>query len=445
MAISVDLRNGKQRQSVTNGEVHNWYRFVLSYPDHLIGEMKDRFGIGPEDTVLDPFCGTGTTLVECKKMGINSIGIEANPACAFASRVKTNWDIDPISLKVSASQVLEEAAPICDELSQSHGPLYGGSVNVDSLKKKLLEDSPEGRFYISSGMIERGWISDIPFYKTLAILQAIKSIEADEDVKNTLKLALASTLVGDISNVHFAPEISVDKRKIDVDAIGAFRRKTCQMALDLEKVRNIPKIGSSRVFQGDARDSAHILNSNDVNSVDYVITSPPYPTEKDYTRQTRLELVLLGYVYDRTSLQKIKHEMIRSHSKGIYKQDEDGKLVADIPEVQAIVNELKEKTANLTYGFAKLYPKIIEEYFGGMYRHLEEINRVLRPGGKCAYVVGEQRTYIQTYCPTGQILGIMASKMGYEVEDILVWRIRKGTTGSGKEIKEEIVILKKPQ
>jgi hypothetical protein len=46
--------------------------------------------------VLDPFCGTGTTLVECKKQGIPSVGIEANPVLAFASQVKDDWTADPI-------------------------------------------------------------------------------------------------------------------------------------------------------------------------------------------------------------------------------------------------------------------------------------------------------------------------------------------------------------
>ena len=59
--------------------VHDWYRFVLSFPPHLVRDYLERLGVGPTDTVLDPFCGTGTTLVECKKLGIASVGIESNP------------------------------------------------------------------------------------------------------------------------------------------------------------------------------------------------------------------------------------------------------------------------------------------------------------------------------------------------------------------------------
>src|SRR5262245_12609765 len=70
---------------------HDWYRFVLSFPPHLVGDYLQDFGITRRNCVLDPFCGTGTTVVECKKRGIPSIGIEANPMAHFASQVKTDW------------------------------------------------------------------------------------------------------------------------------------------------------------------------------------------------------------------------------------------------------------------------------------------------------------------------------------------------------------------
>ena len=48
---------------------HDWYRFVLSYPPHLVREYLQKFEVDSSQFVLDPFCGTGTTPVECKKIG----------------------------------------------------------------------------------------------------------------------------------------------------------------------------------------------------------------------------------------------------------------------------------------------------------------------------------------------------------------------------------------
>jgi hypothetical protein len=74
---------------------HDWYRFVLSFPPHLVREYIELFGLRSANPVLDPFCSTGTTLVECKKLGVQSVGIEANPIACFASQVKTDWSVDP--------------------------------------------------------------------------------------------------------------------------------------------------------------------------------------------------------------------------------------------------------------------------------------------------------------------------------------------------------------
>lgn len=68
---------------------HDWYRFVLSFPPHLVRQYLDRFDLSEDSTVLDPFCGTGTTLVECKKLGYRSVGIEAHPMSHSQARQKS--------------------------------------------------------------------------------------------------------------------------------------------------------------------------------------------------------------------------------------------------------------------------------------------------------------------------------------------------------------------
>ena len=68
-------------------DAHDWYRFFLSFPPHLVRDYIERFGLTSRQRVLDPFCGTGTTLVERKKLGIPSVGVEANPMAFFLSEV----------------------------------------------------------------------------------------------------------------------------------------------------------------------------------------------------------------------------------------------------------------------------------------------------------------------------------------------------------------------
>ena len=56
--------------------VHDWYRFVLSFPPHLVRKYLSQFGMGPESTVLDPFCGTGRALSVATRFGRDAIGFD---------------------------------------------------------------------------------------------------------------------------------------------------------------------------------------------------------------------------------------------------------------------------------------------------------------------------------------------------------------------------------
>lgn len=88
---------------------HDWYRFVLSFPPHLVRDYAVKFGLSGKQCVLDPFCGTGTTVVEAKKLGIASIGLEANPVAAFASRTKLDWSVDPAGLLAHPRKIVPHA------------------------------------------------------------------------------------------------------------------------------------------------------------------------------------------------------------------------------------------------------------------------------------------------------------------------------------------------
>src|SRR5277367_387069 len=77
---------------------HQWYRFILSFPPHLVRDYIKKFELDESHCVLDPFCGTGTTLVECQKLGVPAVGLESNPVACFASRTKLNWRIEPDGL-----------------------------------------------------------------------------------------------------------------------------------------------------------------------------------------------------------------------------------------------------------------------------------------------------------------------------------------------------------
>ncbi len=422
-----ELSNGRANKlSLQDRAFHDWYRFVLSFPPHLVREYITKFELSQNSVVLDPFCGTGTTLVEAKLTGMKAIGLEGNPFPHFASSVKTEWNLDADLLSSYAQKIADEVLDVL----KSQGIDDNFPLEIDN--KKLRTLSPEAEKLILTNSI-----SPLPLHKTLVLFELLKKHETEPYYRHLL-LALGNALVFKISNLHFGPEVGVRNPKIDVPVVSNWLVEVDKMIKDLRKIAG-KSFSDTQVHLTDARN----LEILEPNSVDAVITSPPYPNEKDYTRTTRLESVLLGFINNKKELQELKRKLVRSNTRGIYKDDDDDKWVTDIPEIQRIAQEIEKRRIELgkDSGFEKLYPKAAKLYFGGMAKHLSSLRKVLRPGARLAYVVGDQASYLRVMIRTGQLLGDIAQKLGYELVDIDLFRTRLATA-TKEQLREEVVILK---
>ena len=174
-----------------------------------------------------------------------------------------------------------------------------------------------------------------------------------------------------------------------------------------------------------------------------MITSPPYPNEKDYTRTTRLESVILGFINSKQELRQLKKRLVRSNTRGVYKGDDDDQWIVQHPEIQRIADDIEKRRLELgkDSGFERLYGKVTRLYFGGMARHFAELRRVLRPGAQLAYVVGDQASYLRIMIRTGKLLANIASALGYEVMGIDLFRTRLATA-TKEHLREEVVMLR---
>src|SRR6266508_229381 len=146
--------------------LHSAYSFSLAFKDTLVAGLLDRFA-DSTSTVVDPFCGTGTTLLESKMTGLTSIGVDANPICVDMSRAKTDW-------RLSISNVSRTATEITRSAEKQYRRLLTNRKDTNSAPFVLtsnvaFERSPVGRYLVSSGLIQRGWISPIPALKSLLL------------------------------------------------------------------------------------------------------------------------------------------------------------------------------------------------------------------------------------------------------------------------------------
>ena len=417
MAYVTQEKTGTElnRPYVDDLPVHEWYRFVLSYPPHLVREYVARFGVEPGMTVLDPYCGTGTTLVECKKLGIESVGIEPNPVVHMAASVKTDWTVDPDGLFADAERIAAEAGK---RLNARNGHLVTLAADQEKL---LIKNS----------------ISPLPLHKSLVLRDTIRSV-GSPTYRGHQELALAKQLVFSYSNLRFGPEVGVSrKRKEDAEVVTIWLEAVRRMADDL---RGLNRPGSkAHVLRGDARYAGALLEPE---SIDAVIDSPPYPNEKDYTRTTRLESVILGFLSDRADLRAMKNHLMRSNTRNVYKGDTDGQWVADNSRVTELADRIEARRIELgkTSGFEKMYHKVVRNYFGGMARHLAELRPALRPGARLAYVVGDQASFFRILIRTGQILGEIGEDLGYRLDGLDLFRERISTV-TGDMLREEAVVF----
>jgi DNA modification methylase len=410
---------------------HDWYRFVLSFPPHLVSNYIEKFELDEKQIVLDPFCGTGTTVVEGKLLGIRTIGVEANLFAHFASSVKIDWKIDSDLLKKEAHRIGDEAVRLLKAQGIDDRFSFAGSLKDIPLRSL----DPE-----ATKLLLTNSISPLPLHKILVLYDCIKRRQDKRYFHHAL-LALANALVYKISNLRFGPEVGVGRPKSDVPVVSCWLFEIEKMCKDLNLVVGRP-FPESHVYWGDARDISRIIPPN---SVDAVITSPPYPNEKDYSRTTRLESVILGFIKSKEELRGMKKKFVRSNTRSVYHEDDDDKWIANHPEILRLAESIEKRRIELgkNSGFERMYGRVTKLYFGGMAHHLAELRSVLRPGAQLAYVVGDQASYLRVMIRTGKLLAEIAQDLGYELTRIDLFRTRYATA-TKENLREEVVVLRWP-
>ena len=353
----------------------------------------------------------------------------------FASVAKTTWDVNPSSVKDFTDAVVHWTNARLNEEDidcWNDHTLFAQNGKTQTPLKGLEPEQEK--------LLLKNSISPVPLHRTLVLLDAIDQ-HGDSQLQRYGRLALANALVHSIGNLKFGPEVGVGRIKKDAPVVIAWRNLMETIARDLNLVSAEADV-PTHIHLADSRGTNLVLEPN---SIDAVITSPPYPNEKDYTRTTRLESVILGLIRGRKELQSMKKALVRSNTRGVYKSDTDDQLVSEHTEIQRIANEIEKRRVELgkTSGFERTYPRVTQLYFGGMARHLASLRTALKPGARLAYVVGDQASYLRVMIRTGQILSDLAQSLGYKTAAIDLFWTRPSTV-TGEQLREEVVVLEWP-
>lgn len=398
--------------------VHRWYDYLEDFPPSLVWEKMDQFNVTRDKIVLDPFCGSGTTLIVAKLRGNFAIGIDVNPVATFVSRVKTNWET------VNIAQFKEYSEQLLNELK------FGNEIfRNELLIHPTLERMPK--------MERNQWLSIINQNYVSYVRYRIEELIPEDSLRDLFMLALIES-AKDGSNVSFCPGASFYPFRKRPSFFEAFRHKLQVIYEDLYLLQKANKNwGVVNVKNGDSRKMSKLVLS-EVDGVDFIFTSPPYPTDREYIRETKLELYLLGIVSGEKDLKAIRERLVKGTPKILYKNSNNAKYVKDFENIQNIVAKLKEAFKGKNWGWD--YPRTVEEYFGDMYLVLNETYKVLNDNGIALFVVGDQRLK-GVLVPVGKLLAELGESIGFTT-DIEIFRVRKSTRHN-VPLNESIVILRK--
>ncbi len=217
--------------------IYSWFYYKEGFSRNLVLEL-----IKGHKRVLDPFCGSGTTLLAAKEVGLESYGFDVMPICVFASRVKTrNYDIE--------------------KLKNTMKIVFG--------KKFVRMKIPKLTKWFSRYTLE-----DVVFFKSV-----LNEID-DKTTREFFKLALINATMK--CSYVFKDGSVLKVRKKNVPPLRfMFRRVVQRMIKDLEKM-NLTKV-EAHVDFGDAR----MLKID--TKVDVIVTSPPYLNKIEYKNVYRIE------------------------------------------------------------------------------------------------------------------------------------------------------------
>jgi SAM-dependent methyltransferase len=400
-----------------NTPFFDWYLMPEAYSAPLILDAMREFDIKEGQTVLDPFCGTGTTLVAARMQGRNAVGVEVNPFLCFASRVKNRDRFDLALLKLEARRIVALARVRMERACDDY-----------LLDSEALPDMPR---------LER-WIARKVACKVVALRECILE-EASESTREVPMLALASILRG-ASNMKLSPHAFGSREvKQDAPVLQMFEMKLNKMLDDIEWLEvegRTRALGRAEVIQGDIR----ALNgeNNPLLPAQIAVCSPPYLNNLDYTMQTRMELFFLGFVDTMNDLKGLRKRMMVSDAKAMYREVQDWQRVEQVESVAQIAADIDDKLGDRGWGWD--YGRMTRQYFGGLLRALEAVKPMLAPGAPLVLIVGES-AHGGVLVPVPDLTAELGQLAGYTNPEVRVLRTRRSSS-HGFSLKESAVVMR---
>jgi len=393
---------------------YGWLRLTPAYSVLLVEQLLDAH-CQPDDVVLDPFCGTGTTALVCAERGLTCETTDINPFLIWLAAVKTrSYESAWIAQFRKASSRIAECIRISTE-SAWEPPIH---------------------------QIEKWWSAA----NLKALGRAMVAIrDRSEDLPgptiDLLKIVFCRVMIGS-ANVSFGHQSMSFAKQTDSARQGLLFSSSEEEELAsrweaatsvIADSANSPMVGTARVILCDARDLTAELK---VDHYGCVVTSPPYPNRMSYIRELRPYMYWLGFLEDGRMAGELDWKAIGGTwgcaTSNVAKWEPSPGVEIPHPEFAGILHRISQQSPVLA--------KYVHKYFYDMVGHVRGLLAVVRPGGSIHYIVGNSKFY-DVLLPVESLFAVLFEAAGFE--RIAVRTIRKRT--SKKELYEFVVSAHKPR
>lgn len=378
--------------NLTNGE--RYTHLIHSYPAKLLMHipyffLNNTFFSKKGNVVLDPFCGTGTVLLESILAGRKAIGADANPLARIITSVKTN-NIGTERLSTYLNRIIIRAkgyqdATIPDVVNINHWFSTKTQIDLAKILKSIevIRDKEIRNFFLVS------------------FSNCIKKVSyADPRISVPVKLNPLRFEKGT------KEQIKIVKRILELENINVFEKFSSISTTNIERLSKLGKTSQkARVISEDARNLTSGLDSKKklrANSVSLIITSPPYAGAQKYIRSSSLNL---GWTNLASSSELLKLDK-KNIGRENFKKEELIIMPTGILKADKLIKQISK--------IDKTRAKIINQYLIEMNEAIIESIRVLKKGGYFVLIVGNNKVCNKEF-NTQEYLTEIAKKNGLKL------------------------------
>jgi DNA modification methylase len=283
---SLDWNFSDANTSYLTHSIHPYpAKFIPQIPNTLIQALSS-YG----ERVLDPFCGSGTSLVEARRLGRHAIGVDANPLACLISRAKANC------ISEAEAEILRQLAAEVGQLAQQ---TFIGRLPLFPDLPLFPETIRRPAFEGLNDWFDEHVIDELSFLKE-------KCLAVVSENARRLALVAFSSIIVTVSRQDSDTRYVRRKKQIKPgDALQLFSRALAQVTQSaLEFSQEVePKLTTCVV-------EANVLDQPDVGPVDLVVCSPPYPNAYSYHLYHRTRMLWLDM-----DQPQFKRQEIGSHRK----------------------------------------------------------------------------------------------------------------------------------